>query len=178
MPKYQLRGSREPPSSLQSWLRRGPPENCHEIEILSLRLQLRNQVDINVSARILILVGVTSDRIDSRLCLYSSPTIRRQDGLQLASSLFSVADPWQETYLAMPSTLQSIPGIAGLRRSFPSSVLIVGPRKRLKASRPAASAIASCRSRLRPWLVSIDDENLVSSPQWESLQMRKTFCQR
>src|SRR5882724_8572452 len=62
----------------------------------------------------------------------------------------------------MPSTLQSIPGIAGLRRSFPSSVLIVGPRKRLKASPPAASAIASCRSRLRPWLVSIDDENLVS----------------
>src|SRR4030095_7826279 len=43
----------------------------------------------------------------------------------------------------MPSTLQSIPGSAGLRRSFPSSVLIVGPRKRLKASPPQAQSQAA-----------------------------------
>src|SRR6266404_33579 len=61
----------------------------------------------------------------------------------------------------MSSSLQSMPGIGGLNRSFPSSYSIVEPRKRLKASPPAASATASCRSRLRPWLVSIDDEILV-----------------
>ena len=62
MPKYQLRGSRERPSSLESWFRRGPPENCYEVGILSFHLQLGDQVDINVSVGISILIGVTSDR--------------------------------------------------------------------------------------------------------------------
>src|SRR5262245_27215651 len=62
----------------------------------------------------------------------------------------------------MPLRLQSMPGIAGLKKSSPSSVFIVGPRNWLKASVPAASAIASCRSRLRPSVVSIGDETLVS----------------
>src|SRR4029434_7093120 len=64
----------------------------------------------------------------------------------------------------MSSTLQSMPGIGGsrgLNDSFPSLFLIVEPRKRLKASPPAASATASCRSTLRSWLVSLDGEILV-----------------
>src|SRR4029453_10281829 len=64
----------------------------------------------------------------------------------------------------MSSTLQSMPGIGGsrgLNDSFPSLFLIVEPRKRLKASPPAASATASCRSRLRSWAVSLDGEILV-----------------
>src|SRR4030095_3341557 len=64
----------------------------------------------------------------------------------------------------MSSTLQSMPGIGGsrgLNDSFPSLFLIVEPRKRLKASPPAASATASCRSRSRSWLVSLDGEILV-----------------
>jgi hypothetical protein len=44
---------------------------------------------------------------------------------------------------------------------FPSSFSIVEPRKRLKAWLPAASATASCRSRSRPWLGSLDGEILV-----------------
>src|SRR5215510_14219231 len=62
----------------------------------------------------------------------------------------------------MSLTLQSIPGIAGLKKFSPASVFIVGPRNWLKASPPAARAIASCRSKSRPWLVSIGDETLVS----------------
>src|SRR5512132_1759253 len=61
----------------------------------------------------------------------------------------------------MSSTLQSMPGIGGLNKLFPSSFSIVEPRKRLKASPPAASATASCRSTSRPWLVSMDGEILV-----------------
>jgi len=64
----------------------------------------------------------------------------------------------------MSSTLQSMPGIGGsrgLNDSFPSLFLIVEPRKRLKAWLPAASATASCRSRSRSWLVSLDGEILV-----------------
>src|SRR5262245_28491112 len=48
MPKYQLRGSREQTPWLESWFRCSPAENCYEIEILSARLQLHNQVEINV----------------------------------------------------------------------------------------------------------------------------------
>jgi hypothetical protein len=62
MAKYQLRKSKERPSSLESWFRRGLPENCHEIEILSFHLKLSDPVDINVSVGIAILIGVTSDR--------------------------------------------------------------------------------------------------------------------
>src|SRR5215510_9108056 len=62
----------------------------------------------------------------------------------------------------MPLTLQSMPGIAGLKKFSPALVFIAGPRNWLKASPPAASAIASCRSRSLPWLVSIGDETLVS----------------
>src|SRR4029453_18990392 len=64
----------------------------------------------------------------------------------------------------MSSTLQSMLGIGGsrgLNDSFPSLFLIVGPRKRLKASPPAASATASLRSTLRSWLGSLDGEILV-----------------
>src|SRR4029077_2531213 len=61
----------------------------------------------------------------------------------------------------MRSTLQSMPGIEALKRSFPASFSIVEPRKRLKASPPAASATASCRSSLRSWLGSLDGEILV-----------------
>jgi hypothetical protein len=57
--------------------------------------------------------------------------------------------------------MPGIGGSRGLNDSFPSLFLIVEPRKRLKASPPAASATASCRSTLRSWLVSIDDEILV-----------------
>src|SRR5215468_418189 len=62
----------------------------------------------------------------------------------------------------MPLTLQSMPGIAGLKKFSPASVFVAGPRNWLKASPPAASAIASRRSRSRLWLVSIGDETLVS----------------
>src|SRR4029077_12263047 len=61
----------------------------------------------------------------------------------------------------MRSTLQSMPGNEGLKRSFPSSFSIVEPRKRPKASPPAASATTSCRSTLRSVLGSIDVEIVV-----------------
>src|ERR1700745_2538992 len=54
-----------------------------------------------------------------------------------------------------------MPGIGGLKRSLPSSFSIVEPRKRLKASPPAASATASCRSTLRFGLGSLEGEILV-----------------
>jgi hypothetical protein len=54
-----------------------------------------------------------------------------------------------------------MPGIEGLKRSFPSSFSIVEPRKRLKASPPAASATPSCRSTLRSVVGSIDGEIVV-----------------
>src|SRR6266567_5836375 len=61
----------------------------------------------------------------------------------------------------MSSRLQSMPGIGGLNEFFPSSFSIVEPRKRLKASPPAASATASCRNSLRSGLGSLDGEILV-----------------
>ena len=188
MPKYQLRGSREPPSSLQSWLRRGPPENCHEIEILSLRLELRNQVDINVSARILILVGVTSDRIDSRLCLYSSPTIRRQDGLQFLDK------PYEATvgFFLVPSRRS----IAGDIVSDAVNTAIHNRHRGIKEvfslfsldcwTTKAAQGLTACRNAQSQAAVAgcvLGSFRLMTkisflSPQGKSLQMRKTFCQR
>jgi hypothetical protein len=111
-PKYQRGESRKQPSSLHSWLRGGPPENGYAVRGVSFRLHDRNQVDIDVGVRILVLVGITSDRIDARICF-----------------LLLSNDP-------MPLTPQSMPGIAGLKKFSPSSVFIVGPRNWLKARRP------------------------------------------
>jgi hypothetical protein len=123
-----------------------------------------------VSARILILIGVTSDRIDSRLRLYSSPTIGRQDGLQF------VDKPYEATvgFFLVPSRRSIAGNIVsdavntaihtrqrGIKEVFSLFSLDCWTTKAAQGL-TAASAIASCRSRLRPWLVSIDDENLVS----------------
>src|SRR5262249_35611732 len=170
-PKYRPQGSRTRLSALQSWLRRGPPENGYTVRRVSFRLHDRNQVDIDVGVRILVLVGITSDRIDPWFGLHPSPTIRRQHSLQF------VDEPYETTvgFFLVPDR-QSIAGdivsdavntaihacTAGLKKFYPSSVFIPGPQNCLKSSPPAASATASCRSRSLPWLVSIGDETLVS----------------
>src|SRR5215813_5119179 len=92
-------------SALQSWLCRGPPENGYAVRKVSFRLHDRNQVDIDVGVRILVLVGITSDRIDPWFGLHPSPTVRRQHSLQF------VDEPYEATvgFFLVPDR-QSIAG--------------------------------------------------------------------
>src|SRR5262249_48763395 len=88
MPKNQRQRSTTRLSALQSWLCRGPAINGYAVGRLSFHLSDRNQVDIDVGVRILVLVGITSDRIDSRSGLHLSPTIQRQHSLQFVDDRY------------------------------------------------------------------------------------------